>query len=284
MTQRVLQAFFTTIILGGIMNKSIDYIKEKIKNQPEIGIVLGSGLGDFADAIEDKIEIPYTEIPGFPVSTVKGHDGKLIFGHINSKEVCVMKGRIHYYEGYDIKEVVYPIEVLAGLGIKTIILTNAAGGVNTDFEPADLMIITDHINLMGKNPLIGPNDENLGPRFPDMTDLYNKELVEVAENSAKKLGIDIKEGVYMYFTGPSYETAAEVRMARILGADAVGMSTVPEAIIARHRGLKILGISTITNMSTGILDTPLDHTEVVEVGKEVAGKFKELLKEIIEEI
>ena len=266
------------------MNQSIDYIKDKIKNQPEIGIVLGSGLGDFADAIEDKVEIPYTEIPGFPVSTVKGHDGKLIFGHINSKEVCVMKGRIHYYEGYDIKEVVYPIEVLAGLGIKTIILTNAAGGVNTDFEPADLMIITDHINLMGKNPLIGPNDEDLGPRFPDMTDLYNKELIEIAENSAKKLGIDIKEGVYMYFTGPSYETAAEVRMARILGADAVGMSTVPEAIIARHRGLKILGISTITNMSTGILDTPLDHTEVVEVGKEVAGKFKELLKEIIEEI
>ena len=266
------------------MNKSIDYIKEKIKNQPEIGIVLGSGLGDFADAIEDKVEIPYTEIPGFPVSTVKGHDRKLIFGQINSMEVCVMKGRIHYYEGYDIKEVVYPIEVLAGLGIKTIILTNAAGGVNTDFEPADLMIITDHINLMGKNPLIGPNDEDLGPRFPDMTDLYNKELVEIAENSAKKLGIDIKEGVYMYFTGPSYETAAEVRMARILGADAVGMSTVPEAIIARHRGLKILGISTITNMSTGILDTLLDHTEVVEVGKEVAGKFKELLKEIIEEI
>ena len=266
------------------MNKSIDYIKGKIKNQPEIGIVLGSGLGDFADAIEDKIEIPYTEIPGFPVSTVKGHDGKLIFGKINSKEVCVMKGRIHYYEGYDIKEVVYPIEVLAGLGIKTLILTNAAGGVNTDFEPADLMIINDHINIMGKNPLIGPNDEDLGPRFPDMTDLYNKDLIEVAEKSAKKLGIDIKEGVYMYFTGPSYETADEVRMARILGADAVGMSTVPEAIIARHRGLKILGISTITNMSTGILDTPLDHTEVVEVGQEVAGKFKELLKEIIEEI
>lgn len=266
------------------MNKSIDYIKGKIKNQPEIGIVLGSGLGDFADAIEDKIEIPYTEIPGFPVSTVKGHDGKLIFGKINSKEVCVMKGRIHYYEGYDIKEVVYPIEVLAGLGIKTLILTNAAGGVNTDFEPADLMIINDHINLMGKNPLIGPNDEDLGPRFPDMTDLYNKDLIEVAEKSAKKLGIDIQEGVYMYFTGPSYETAAEVRMARILGADAVGMSTVPEAIVARHRGLKILGISTITNMSTGILDTPLDHTEVVEVGQEVAGKFKELLKEIIEEI
>lgn len=266
------------------MNKSIDYIKGKIKNQPEIGIVLGSGLGDFADAIEDKIEIPYTEIPGFPVSTVKGHDGKLIFGKINSKEVCVMKGRIHYYEGYDIKEVVYPIEVLAGLGIETLILTNAAGGVNTEFEPADLMIINDHINLMGKNPLIGPNDENLGPRFPDMTDLYNKDLIEVAEKSAKKLGTDIKEGVYMYFTGPSYETAAEVRMARILGADAVGMSTVPEAIIARHRGLKILGISTITNMSTGILDTPLDHTEVVEVGQEVAGKFKEILKEIIEEI
>lgn len=266
------------------MDKSINYIKEKIKNEPEIGIVLGSGLGDFADTIEDKIEIPYKEIPGFPVSTVKGHDGKLIFGKIASKNICVMKGRIHYYEGYDIKEVVYPIEVLAALGIKTIILTNAAGGVNTDFEPADLMIISDHINLMGKNPLIGPNDEKIGPRFPDMTDLYSKELVEVAENSAKKLDINIKKGVYMYFTGPSYETAAEVRMARNLGADAVGMSTVPEAIVARHRGLKILGISTITNMSTGILDTPLDHTEVVEVGKEVAGKFKELLREIIEEI
>lgn len=266
------------------IDKSINYIKEKINEKPEIGIVLGSGLGDFADTIEDKIEIPYKEIPGFPVSTVKGHDGKLIFGKIDSKNVCVMKGRIHYYEGYDIKDVVYPIEVLAGLGIKTIILTNAAGGVNEEFEPADLMIISDHINLMGKNPLIGPNDEKVGPRFPDMTDLYNKELVEVAENSAKKLGINVKKGVYMYFTGPSYETAAEVRMARILGADAVGMSTVPEAIVARHRGLKILGISTITNMSTGILDTPLDHTEVVEVGKEVAGKFKELLMEIIEEI
>ena len=175
------------------MNKSIDYIKGKIKNQPEIGIVLGSGLGDFADAIEDKIEIPYTEIPGFPVSTVKGHDGKLIFGKINSKEVCVMKGRIHYYEGYDIKEVVYPIEVLAGLGIKTLILTNAAGGVNTDFEPADLMIINDHINIMGKNPLIGPNDEDLGPRFPDMTDLYNKDLIEVAEKSAKNLALTLKK-------------------------------------------------------------------------------------------
>lgn len=266
------------------MDNSIKYIREKISVEPEIGIVLGSGLGDFADSIENKIEISYKDIPGFPVSTVKGHDGKLIFGKINSKNVCVMKGRIHFYEGYEISDVVYPIKVLADLGIKTLILTNAAGGVNVDFKPADLMIITDHINLMGKNPLIGPNDDTIGPRFPDMTDLYIPELVNIAENSAKKLGINIRKGVYIYFTGPSYETAAEVRMARILGADAVGMSTVPEAIIARHRGLKILGISTITNMGTGILDTPLNHAEVVEVGKEVAGKFKELLKEIIEEI
>ncbi|NMW84773.1 purine-nucleoside phosphorylase [Peptoniphilus sp. AGMB00490] len=266
------------------MDNSIKYIKERISLEPEIGIVLGSGLGDFADSIENKIEIPYKDIPGFPVSTVKGHDGKLIFGKIKSKNVCVMKGRIHFYEGYEISDVVYPIKVLADLGIKTLILTNAAGGVNMDFKPADLMIITDHINLMGKNPLIGPNDDAIGPRFPDMTDLYTPELVNIAENSAKKLGINIRKGVYMYFTGPTYETAAEVKMARTLGADAVGMSTVPEAIIARHRGLKILGISTITNMSTGILDTPLDHAEVVEVGKEVAGKFKELLKEIIEEI
>ncbi len=195
-----------------------------------------------------------------------------------------MKGRIHFYEGYEMSDVVYPIKVLVNLGVKTLILTNAAGGVNKDFNPADLMIITDHINLMGKNPLIGPNDDEVGPRFPDMTDLYTPELVELAENSAKKLGINIRKGVYMYFTGPSYETAAEVRMARILGADAVGMSTVPEAIVARHRGLKILGISTITNMSTGILDKPLDHAEVVEVGKIVADKFTKLLKDIVEEI
>ena len=186
------------------MDKTIKYIREKINFDPEIGIVLGSGLGDFADSIQDKVEIAYKDIPGFPVSTVKGHDGKLIFGKINSKKVCLMKGRIHFYEGYEMADVVYPIKVLADLGVKTLILTNAAGGVNTDFEPADLMIIRDHINLMGKNPLIGPNDEDLGPRFPDMTDLYTPELVDIAENSAKKLGIDIRKGVYMYFTGPSY--------------------------------------------------------------------------------
>ena len=195
-----------------------------------------------------------------------------------------MKGRIHYYEGYDISDVVYPTNVMASLGIKTLIVTNAAGAVNKDFNPADLMVITDHINLMGKNPLIGPNDDNLGPRFLDMTNLYDRDLIEVAKKSAKKLNINIREGVYMYFTGPSYETAAEVRMAGVLGADAVGMSTVPEVIAARHRGLKILGISTMTNMATGILDKPLDHKEVIEVGKEVSEKFKELLDKIIEEL
>ncbi|MBU5669175.1 purine-nucleoside phosphorylase [Peptoniphilus sp. MSJ-1] len=266
------------------MKKTIDFIKDKIKITPEIGIVLGSGLGDFADSIEEKIEIPFTEIPDFPVSTVKGHDGKLIFGNINGKEVCIMKGRIHFYEGYDISDVVFPIKVIAELGVKTLIVTNAAGGVNTDFEPGDLMIITDHINLMGKNPLIGPNDESVGPRFLDMTNLYDRDLVELAEKAGKDLNVKTQKGVYMYFTGPSYETAAEVRMARILGADAAGMSTVPEVIIARHRGLKILGISTITNMGTGVLDKPLDHTEVVEVGKEVSGKFTDLLNKIIEDM
>ena len=266
------------------MDKSINYIKEKIKDTPEIAIIIGSGLGDFADSVEDQIEIYYKDIPGFPVSTVKGHDGKLVFGKIHSKNICIMKGRIHYYEGYDISDVVYPTNLMASLGIKTLIVTNAAGAVNKDFNPADLMVITDHINLMGKNPLIGPNDDNLGPRFLDMTNLYDRDLIEVAKKSAKKLNINIREGVYMYFTGPSYETAAEVRMAGVLGADAVGMSTVPEVIAARHRGLKILGISTMTNMATGILDKPLDHKEVMEVGKEVSEKFKELLDKIIEEI
>lgn len=266
------------------MDKSVTFIKDRIKNTPEIGIILGSGLGDFADTIDEKIEIPFSDIPGFPVSTVKGHDGKLIFGNINNKEVCIMKGRIHFYEGYDISDVVYPVKVISELGIKTLIVTNAAGGVNTDFEAGDLMIITDHINLMGKNPLIGPNDEKVGPRFLDMTNLYDKDLVSLTEKAARELGIKTQRGVYIYFTGPSYETAAEVRMARILGADAAGMSTVPEVIVARHRGLKILGISTITNMGTGVLDKPLDHTEVVEVGKEVSGKFKELLNKVIEEI
>ncbi len=266
------------------MNETIEYIRSKIKITPKIGIVLGSGLGDFADKIEDKIELAYKDIPNFPISTVSGHDGKLIFGKINGKDIVAMKGRIHFYEGYDMKDVVFPIKVLAEIGIENLIVTNAAGGINTDFKAGDLMLITDHINITGRNPLIGPNDDTKGPRFLDMTNCYDKDLISRAEDAASKLNLKLQKGVYIYFTGPNYETAAEIRMARAIGADAAGMSTVPEVIVARHRGIKVLGISTITNMGTGVLDKPLDHAEVVQVGKEVAGKFSDLLTNIIEVI
>lgn len=266
------------------MNETIKYIKSKIKVTPKIGIILGSGLGDFADKIEDKIELAYKDIPNFPISTVSGHDGKLIFGKVNDKDIVAMKGRIHFYEGYDMKDVVFPINVLAEIGIEKLIVTNAAGGINTDFQAGDLMLITDHINITGRNPLIGPNDEAKGPRFLDMTNCYDKDLISFAEDAASKLNMKLQKGVYIYFTGPNYETAAEIRMARAIGADAAGMSTVPEVIVARHRGIKVLGISTITNMGTGVLDKPLDHAEVVQVGKEVAGKFSNLLTNIIEVI
>ncbi|MGI5949658.1 purine-nucleoside phosphorylase [Peptoniphilus sp.] len=263
------------------MKKTIKYIKSKINVAPEIGIVLGSGLGNFADNIEDRIEISYKDIPNFPVSTVSGHDGKLIFGKINGKDIVAMKGRIHFYEGYDMKDVVFPIKVLAEIGIKYLIITNAAGGVNMDFSAGDLMLITDHINITGRSPLIGPNDDSEGPRFLDMTNCYDNELIAMADDVSSKMGLKLQKGVYMYFTGPNYETAAEIRMARVLGADAVGMSTVPEVIVARHRGIKVLGISTITNMGTGVLDKPLDHSEVVQVGQEVSHKFSKLLTDIV---
>lgn len=266
------------------MKETINFIKTKIKSIPKIGIILGSGLGDFATNLTDTVELNYKDIPNFPQSTVKGHDGKLIFGKIKDKYIVVMKGRIHFYEGYDIKDVVFPVKILSKIGVKKLIVTNAAGGVNTDFNPGDLMLIEDHINLAGKNPLIGPNDESDGPRFLDMTNCYDKDLIEKSQKIANELDQKLQKGIYMYFSGPSYETAAEVRMARILGADAVGMSTVPEVIVARHRGIKVLGISTITNMGTGVLDKPLDHAEVVEVGKEVSDKFTKLLTNIIEVI
>lgn len=263
------------------INQSVEFIKTKINYKPEIGIILGSGLGDFADNIDNSIEINYADIPGFPQSTVVGHSGKLIFGDLEGKKVVAMKGRIHFYEGQGIDKTVYPTKVLCELGIKNLIVTNAAGGVNEGFKPSDIMIIRDHINFTGVNPLIGPNEDAKGPRFLDMTEAYSKDLRKIAKEVAKDVNLDVKEGVYMWFTGPCYETPSEVKLARILGADSVGMSTVPEVIIARHRGVGVLGFSCITNMAAGILDKPLDHKEVIEVSDRIKDDFAKYIREII---
>ncbi|MDY2987192.1 MAG: purine-nucleoside phosphorylase [Peptoniphilus sp.] len=262
------------------MNKSIEYIKSVTNIEPEIGVILGSGLGDFAETIEEKVVIPYNDIPDFPKSTVVGHEGSLIFGKVKGKNVVAMQGRIHFYEGQGMDKVVYPIKVMSELGIKFLIVTNACGGINTNFKPGDLMLIRDHINFSGQNPLIGPNDDK-GPRFLDMTYTYSKRLMELSKKVAGGINIKLQEGVYMYFTGPTYETPAEIVFARTIGADAAGMSTVPEVIVARHRGIEVLGISCITNMAAGILDQPLDHKEVIEVSNAINEDFKKLVQEII---
>ena len=261
-----------------------DFIKEKIGDfKPEIGIILGSGLGELADEYCD-IAIPYSEIPGFAASTVSGHKSRLVFANINGKKVVMMQGRFHFYEGHSIQKVVFPVKVMKKLGVKTLIVTNAAGGVNPDFKPADLMIITDHINHMGVNPLIGPNDSGMGERFPDMSEVYTKKYVELAENIGKKLGIKLQKGVYIALTGPSYETPAEVRMARILGADAVGMSTVPEAVTASWAGMNVIGLSCICNSAAGVSTVGLSHADVIKAAGEAKDKFIKLVKEIIKEI
>lgn len=261
-----------------------DFIKKKIGDfKPEIGIILGSGLGELADEYCD-IAIPYSEIPGFEASTVSGHKSRLVFANINGKKVVMMQGRFHFYEGHSIQKVVFPVKVMKKLGVKTLIVTNAAGGVNPDFKPADLMIITDHINHMGVNPLIGPNDSGMGERFPDMSEVYTKKYVELAENIGKKLGIKLQKGVYIALTGPSYETPAEVRMARILGADAVGMSTVPEAVTASWAGMNVIGLSCICNSAAGVSTVGLSHADVIKAAGEAKDKFIKLVKEIIKEI
>ena len=259
-----------------------EYIKGKLQQTPDIALVLGSGLGVLGDEIDDPIIISYEEIPEFPVSTVEGHQGRLIIGKLNGKQLVAMKGRFHYYEGYSMQEVTLPIRVMQYLGIKNVIVTNAAGGVNENFSPGNLMIITDHINQMGDNPLIGPNEETFGVRFPDMSHAYSKELVQHAIDCAKQLGIEVQQGVYAGNTGPSYETPAEVRMLRTLGADAVGMSTVPEVIVANHGGMNVLGISCISNMAAGILEEPLSHDEVIETPEKVKHHFIRLIKKIVE--
>lgn len=250
--------------------------------EAEIGVILGSGLGDYVEALEDARFIDYKDIPGFPVSTAPGHAGRWWCGTLHGKRVCMMQGRFHSYEGYDQSEVTMPVRVMKLLGVKTLIVTNAAGGVNLDFNPGDLMILSDCINFSGKNPLTGPNVDEFGPRFPDMSRCYDRELIALCEQQAQKLGIAVRKGVYAWFNGPCYETPAEVRMARVLGADAVGMSTVPETIVARHCGLRVLGVSCITNMAAGILEQPLCHEEVTEVANRVKSTFRALLDATIE--
>lgn len=260
------------------------FLKGKYHNTPKIGLILGSGLGVLADEIENPVKIPYNEIPDFPVSTVEGHAGQLVFGLLNGVEVVAMQGRFHFYEGYSMEKVTFPVRVMKELGVEILIVTNAAGGVNESFEPGDLMIITDHINNMGTNPLIGPNDSKLGVRFPDMSEAYTKELRAMAKDIAVRLNINVKEGVYFGNPGPVYETPAEIRMIRVLGGDAVGMSTVPEVIIARHSGMKVLGISCISNMAAGILDQPLTHDEVIETTEKVKENFLSYVKEIVKSL
>ena len=267
------------------MEKTIEFITKKIKGElgnfvPEVGIVLGSGLGELADEY-CSLAIPYTEIPGFEASTVSGHKGRLVFSEINGKKVVMMQGRFHFYEGHPMQKVVYPIKVMKKLGVKTLIVTNAAGGVNPSFNPSDLMVITDHINLMGTNPLIGENDGAMGERFPDLSSVYTPELIDLTKKTAEKLGIDLQEGVYIAFTGPSYETPAEIRMARTLGADAVGMSTVPEAIIAAWAKMNVIGISCICKSAAGVSAVPLSHSDVIHAAEIAKDRFKVLVKEII---
>ncbi len=266
------------------LKETVDFIKGRGFVRPEIGVILGSGLGILASEVENRKNINYSEIPNFPVSTVEGHEGQLVFGKIAGKQVVLMQGRFHFYEGYNMQQVVFPVRVMRELGIKILIVTNAAGGINKSFNAGDLMIIDDHINLMGTNPLIGPNFDEAGPRFPDMSEAYNRSLIKIAEKVAETEGIAIKKGVYVGLSGPSYETPAEIRYLRIIGCDAVGMSTVPEVIVANHGGLKVLGISLITNMAAGVLQQKLSHEEVMETADRVRNQFITLLKGILQEV
>lgn len=260
------------------LNDICNILNEKLSGRkPEIGIVLGSGLGSFAEKLEDSIYINYQDIPGFPVSTVSGHNGRFVVGKLFGHEVIVMQGRVHYYEGYSMKKVVLPVRLMCMIGIKQLILTNAAGGINLNFKPGTLMAITDQITTFVPSPLIGPNIEDLGVRFPDMSEVYDRTFVGIIEKAAEELGIDLKKGIYLQTTGPQYETPAEIRMFRNLGADAVGMSTTVEAVAARHAGVKVAGISCITNMAAGISGEPLSHEEVKETADRVKDEFEKLL-------
>jgi purine-nucleoside phosphorylase len=257
------------------------FILAKTKLRPRIGLVLGSGLGAFADSVAGAARIEYRNIPNFPRSTAIGHAGRMVIGDVSDVPVAIMQGRVHFYEGYSMREVIFPMRVMARMGIRAVVLTNAAGGINTNFKQGCLVVLRDHINLQGTNPLIGPNDERFGPRFPDMTQVYWKPYQAIALQDGKRLGIEIAEGVYAALTGPSYETPAEIRYLRTIGADLIGMSTVPEAIAASHLGIRVLGISCVTNMAAGILDQPITTEEVMETGEHVKADFVALLRAVI---
>ena len=263
------------------IRRAAAYLLEQTPLRPDTALVLGSGLGDYGDGLDDLTAVPYSQIPDFPRPTVEGHQGAFLFGRRQGKAVVVLRGRLHYYEGFSQRELTLPIRVLAAIGVKNLVLTNAAGGVNRSFSPGSLMLISDHINFSGANPLIGPNLEKYGPRFPDVSDLYTASLRRAIREKAAQAGLPLEEGVYMMFSGPNYETPAEVRMAGILGADAVGMSTVPEALVAGHCGMRVVGVSCITNMAAGVTAQTLSHSEVMETAGRVSARFQRLLDVIL---
>ena len=257
------------------------FIRSRSNADVSIAIVLGSGLGGFADELANAVAIPYVDIPGFARATVEGHAGRLVIGDVGGVCVAALQGRFHFYEGYSLEEVTFPIRVLNLLGVRTLILTNAAGTLNIEFTPGSLMVISDHLNLIGDNPLRGQNDDRFGPRFPDLTNTYARELQDIVVNEANAMGLEIRRGIYAGLSGPSYETPAEIHMVRTLGADAVGMSTVPEAIVARHMNMRVVGISCITNLAAGVSDRPVDHSQVMATGERVQESFTELLRRIL---
>ena len=260
---------------------SASFLRNKIKEAPEIALILGSGLGDLGARIEKPVAVPYEEIPGIPHSLIPGHADRLVFGRLGGQQVAAMQGRFHYYEGFTMKQLALPVFVLNALGCRDLVVTNACGALNPAFEPGDLMLITDHINLWGKNPLIGENDDRLGPRFPDMTEVYTQSLIRLAETTAASLSIFVQHGIYAYFSGPCFETAAEIRAYRTLGADAIGMSTVPEATAARYLGMRVLGIACITNMATGISNKEHSHADVLAVAAAAGTRFTTLTESIL---
>ncbi len=263
------------------MKETLAWLESRVGERPEIAIVLGSGLGPMADAVENPTVVPYEEIPGWPSSTAVGHAGKLIFGTLEGRRVAVMSGRAHYYEGHAIDKVVLGVRVLARLGAQKVILTNAAGGINLNYQRGSLVLVTDHINLQGTNPLLGPNDDSLGPRFPDMTFCYSPRLRELALECAHQIGVPLQQGVYACLSGPTYETPAEIRYLRVIGADLVGMSTVPEAIALNHMGAEVVAFSCVTNMAAGITNEKINHEEVLETGRQVREQFIRLIRALL---
>ena len=264
--------------------KAARMIRARANAEVSVAIVLGSGLGAFADDLTDAVAIPFEEIPGFARSTVEGHAGRLVIGKTGEITVAAMQGRFHFYEGYSLEDVTFPIRVLKLLGVRTLVLTNAAGALNVEFAPGSLMVISDHINLLGANPLTGPNDDRFGPRFPDLTLVYAAELQNIVIEEAHAMGMEMRRGIYAALSGPSYETPAEIHMVRTLGADAVGMSTVPEAIVARHMEMQVIGISCITNLAAGVSNRPIDHSQVMAIGERVRGQFTELLRRVVKRL